>query len=272
MSICKTISAALLMLALIHFQVYSQVMPESQYFDSNGISIYYIEQGSGEALILLHGNTGNVESWMGNGIFQELAEDYRVIAFDARGHGKSDKPHDVAAYGNEMSLDIIRLMDHLKIEKAHVIASSMGVRVFGKLMPAHPDRFASAVLIGFAPKWRWTADDQSAVEERAENRLNNPPKRLLDEGQDVQALATLVLGFHELVITEEEVKNIKIPTITIIGSEDRYIPRVKEMKILMQEMELLIIEGEKHGLRNLAPHPEFLETIKRFLSKHGLRQ
>lgn len=268
MGMCKPICAAVSMIALIHMKVYSQDLPESQYFDSSGISIHYIERGSGYPVILLHGNTGSVESWMENGIFQELAEQYRVIAFDARGHGKSDKPHDVAAYGNEMSQDIIRLIDHLKIEKAHIIASSMGVRVFGKLMPAYPDRFVSAVLIGFAPKWRWTADDQSAVGERAENRLNNPSQRLLDEGQDVQALATLVLGFHELVITQEEVKNIQIPTIIIIGSEDRYLPQVREMKSLKPEMELLIIEGEKHGLRNLAPHPEFLETVKRFLCEH----
>ena len=268
MGICKTISIVFLVMVLILFEVNSQDLPESHFFDSNGIRIHYIERGSGAPVILLHGNTGSVESWTGNGIFQEFEEDYRVIAFDARGHGKSDKPHDVASYGSEMSQDIIRLMDHLKIDKAHVVASSMGVRVFGKLMPALPDRFLSAVLIGFAPKWGWTANDQSAVEERAENRLNNPSQRLLDEGQDIQALATLVLGFHELVITDDEVKNIQIPTITIIGSEDRYLFRIKEMKDLKPEMELLIIDGEKHGLRNLAPHPEFLETVKRFLSEH----
>ena len=131
----------------------AQDLLNSQYFNSDGVRIHYVEQGSGEAVILLHGNTGSVKSWLQSGIFQSLADDYRVIAFDARGHGNSDKPHDISTYGVEMSQDIIRLLDHLDIENAHIIASSMGARIFGKLMPTHTERFLTAILVGFAPIW-----------------------------------------------------------------------------------------------------------------------
>jgi pimeloyl-ACP methyl ester carboxylesterase len=49
-----------------------------------------------------------------------------VTAIDNRGHGQSDKPHNADAYGSNMSDDVIRLMDHLKIKKAHVLGYSMG--------------------------------------------------------------------------------------------------------------------------------------------------
>ena len=175
---------------IISGEVWAQSLPESQYFDSEGVRIHYVEQGSGEAIILLHGNTGNVNSWLRTGVFQNLAEDYRVIAFDARGHGKSGKPHQISAYGSEMSQDIIRLLDHLNIEKAHIMGYSMGTRILGKLMPSHPNRFLTAILGGFTLRWNWNQNDQKAVEKRSENLLNNPPQRLLDKGQDIQALAT----------------------------------------------------------------------------------
>ena len=241
-----------------------------QYFNSNGFKIHYVEQGSGEAVILLHGNTGSVKSWLQSGIFQSLADDYRVIAFDARGHGNSDKPHDISAYGVEMSQDIIRLLDHLDIEKTHIIASSMGAQIFGKLMPTHAERFLTAILVGFAPIWNWSADDQRAVEKRSKDLLNNPSQRLLDQGQDIQALATLVLGFSDLVVTDQELRNSKIPTLAIVGSEDHHLLRINDLKILMPDMEVLVIDGEKHGLANVSRHPGFLRSIRFFIAEHGI--
>ena len=225
----------------------AQDLPDGRFFDSNGVRIHYIEGGSGEPIVLLHGNTGSVEQWLGSGVFQNLAEDYRVIAFDARGHGKSDKPHDAAAYGQEMALDIFRLLDHLDIERAHILGYSMGARTMGGAMPSHSDRFLTAVLAGFAPVWNWSAEDQRNVEARSENMLANPPRRLLEQGQDTQALGVLVLGFSELSVTDEEMTNVTIPTLGIVGSEDPYLPRIEELSERVPGTKTVVIEGATHS-------------------------
>src|SRR5215471_14610481 len=77
---------------------------QDRFFDSNGVQIRYIDQGSGEPVVLIHGLLGNIEwSWGDIGIIANLSKDHRVIAFDVRGHGKSGKPYGADAYGQQMS-------------------------------------------------------------------------------------------------------------------------------------------------------------------------
>ena len=263
----KLIKVLTLGIVLTYGKVAAQDLPNSQYFDSNGVRIHYIEQGSGEAVILMHGNTGSTKGWLRKGIFQHFAKDYRVIAFDARGHGKSDKPHDVSAYGTEMSHDIVRLLDHLGIPKAHMIGYSMGTRIMGHLIPSHSDRFLTATFGGFTPSWNWTLEDQEMVEKRSKNFLNNPNQRLLDAGQDTQALAALVLGFPELVVTKEDLSNFQIPTIAISGSEDWLLPLTIELKEIMPKMKVVVIDGANHG--TAMQRPEFIQAARAFITEHG---
>jgi pimeloyl-ACP methyl ester carboxylesterase len=88
---------------------------ESKFFDSNGVQIHYYDEGEGEPVVLVHGGFSNAAMWDTLGAVDALEEaGWRVIALDMRGHGQSGKPHDPAKYGLEMSLDIGRLLDHLK--------------------------------------------------------------------------------------------------------------------------------------------------------------
>src|SRR5262245_56603000 len=90
-----------------------------KFFVSGGIRIHYVESGHGAPIVLIHGLAGSVERhWLNSGILAGLAADHRVIALDLRGHGRSGKPHDPRAYGKEMSRDVIRLLDHLQIQRA----------------------------------------------------------------------------------------------------------------------------------------------------------
>ena len=252
------------LIALVPTQSLSQDEFRDQYFDSGAAAIHFIEAGEGEPVILHHGNTGSVNGWLRTGIFQALSDNYRVIAMDARGHGKSDKPHDVASYGKEMSEDIIRLMDHLDIEKAHIVGYSMGTRVFAKALTDQEDRFLSAVFGGFAPVWDWTREDEDQVKIRSEQMLANPPQRLVDQGQDTIALATLVLGFSELAVTDDALRSLSLPIIAIVGSEDFLYESVIEFSELLPRMELVVIEGANHG--QALGRPEFLESVQGFLS------
>src|SRR5258708_1886337 len=92
--------------------------------DSKGVKIHFRILGQGEPVVLIHGFGGSLESW--NDLAAKLAKTHFVVSLDCRGHGKSDKPHDPKAYGAEMTEDVIRLMDQLRIKKAHIMGYSMG--------------------------------------------------------------------------------------------------------------------------------------------------
>ena len=101
------------------------------YFDSDGVQIYFEEHGKGEPVVLVHGFASRAEhNWGAMNWFTTLAAHYRVVALDCRGHGKSGKPHDPAAYdGETMGDDVIRLMDHLGIKRTLIMGYSMGARI-----------------------------------------------------------------------------------------------------------------------------------------------
>lgn len=113
-------------------------IPNDRFFDSNGIRIRYVEEGQGPPVVLIHGYIANADRhWINTGVFANLAKDHRVVALDCRGHGKSDKPIEPEAYGVEMANDIVRLLDHLKSQRAHVVGFSMGAFVAGHLVTTH---------------------------------------------------------------------------------------------------------------------------------------
>lgn len=90
--------------------------------ESGGVRAAFAEKGQGEPLILLHAAMADTEfNWLQFGILNALAEKYRVISMDFRGHGRSDKPHDPKAYGRNLTRDVIGLMDRLKITRAHLL-------------------------------------------------------------------------------------------------------------------------------------------------------
>jgi len=72
-----------------------------------------------------------------------------VIALDCRGHGESEKPHDPTAYETDiMAADVVRLLDHLEIERADFLGYSMGGRIGTEALYRHPERFNAGVLAG----------------------------------------------------------------------------------------------------------------------------
>ena len=92
---------------------------QEQFFDSDGVKIHYSMSGAGEPVVLVHGWASNGDqNWAA--VVKDLSADYKVVVMDCRGHGKSDKPHDARKYGVSMVEDVVRLMDNLKIKRAHV--------------------------------------------------------------------------------------------------------------------------------------------------------
>lgn len=265
---------------------------EDKFFDSNGVQIRYVDEGSGEPIVLLHGFSGNLErSWIDIGVFENLQKDFRVIAFDSRGNGKSGKPHSPDVYGLEMPRDAIRLLNHLKIQKAHFVGYSFGGHVVAKLLTTNPERFITATLGGSSG--RRTVEDPKANEQEAievtGGSLRSVPVPAVSIGQppteeairtaserltanvDVLALAAMVRGRPALFVSNSQMANVKVPTLAIIGSLDPEVKGVYELKKVMPPLEVVVIEGAVHpsGAPRGAPsQPEFVNAIRAWIAKH----
>jgi len=273
----------------------SAQVPQDQFFNSNGVQVRYVDKGTGEPVLLIHGYTASIErNWVETGVFQALAKDHRVIAFDLRGHGKSGKPYDPAKYGDEMVRDAIRLLDHLAIRRAHVVGYSLGAIITAKLLTTDPDRFLTATLGGQAGYRNWKPEyDRSAERYAAELESDVPfrglvvamtpsdePKRTEEEIRsrsaalaavnDVKALAAYQRGgSRALNSTDAEVAAIKVPVLGVIGSLDN-VPSMKQLQALLPSLKLVVIDGATHtGDRGAPRRPEFVAAIQEFIAAHA---
>src|SRR5215471_1101136 len=109
------------------------------------IRLYYEEHGRGPALVLAHGNACGVRSW--DPQLRVLTDHYRVIAYDARGHGLSEAPREASAYSQQhMVDDLCGLLDHLGLGTAALGGLSMGGNIVLNLALAHPERVSALIL------------------------------------------------------------------------------------------------------------------------------
>jgi pimeloyl-ACP methyl ester carboxylesterase len=267
--------------------------PPDQFFDSAGVRIRYIEQGSGAPLVLMHGYTGTLDRhFIANGVFANLAKDHRVIAIDLRGHGQSGKPHAPDAYGAEMARDVVRLLDHLKIQRAHIAGYSLGAFIAARIATLAPNRLMSVIYIASLP----LRDTDSYMEKFAADAVTDlesdlPFKSLaislappgskppsddeirkavspLVAANDVKALAALWRGYKTLAVTNPQLSGIKAPSIVLIGSEDISAAGVPELNKTHPQIRTLVVQGAQHGGPDgVMRRPEFMSTLREFLTQ-----
>ncbi len=110
----------------------------------NGINIYYEERGSGEPLTLINGLAFPMDLWLAQ--IQELSKDFRVIALDNRGIGRSDKPDEEYSIAM-MASDAVGLLRALGIKKTHVAGLSMGGFIAQEMALSYPDMVSRLILV-----------------------------------------------------------------------------------------------------------------------------
>ncbi len=268
----------------------SESLSEEKHIDANGVQIRFTDEGNGQAVILIHGFAANAElNWRLPGITAALAEQYRVIALDVRGHGRSAKPHETNAYGLEMVNDVIRVMDHLEVDKAHLVGYSMGGFITMKLMTHHPDRVISATLGGsggirddFDHGWdKAMAEKLDGGASFVDALVTTLPKDLslqdsqiammkaMFGNQDNKALTAVLRSWHELTVSNASLKNNQIPTLFIYGSDEDETTRayIEALKDQMANAEFRMIEGTDH--LTTAASSEFRESLLKFLAANS---
>jgi pimeloyl-ACP methyl ester carboxylesterase len=233
----------------------------------NGINISYQVEGQGEPLVMIMGFTAGRIGWMPQIRF--FRKYYRVITFDNRGAGKSDKPP--GPYSTKMMADdTVKLMDLLRIEKAHIMGLSMGGMIAQELAINYPQRVMKLVLaatyacqdetsggtleqakfLHLTPEKKVGAMVRLAFNRplyrftfgllaRVQTRFTGASSRVGITGQSEACLK------HD---TLDRLSSITAPTLVIVGTGDRIIKPVSSEVIAgkIPNAKLVKVEGGSH--------------------------
>lgn len=145
-----------------------------KFTEVHGITLCYEMKGEGEPLVLIHGFGSEKESW--NAQFEPLSKHFKVIRFDNRGAGESDRPDE--PYQMEvLADDVASLLDQLDIRKTHIAGWSLGGMIVQQFAVRHPERIKRIVLINTLPKW---PGEEKGLEMFERNQIEGYHKKMED--------------------------------------------------------------------------------------------
>ena len=255
-----------------------------QHFSHDGFDLAFLDQppsaaGSGEPVLMIHGfASSHYVNWVSPGWFKTLSEaGYRAIALDNRGHGLSSKSYEEADYTPpKMASDAVALLDHLGIERAHVMGYSMGARVSAFLALEAPERVATLVFGGLGigmvdgvGDWDPIADALLAEDpESITHRRGKSFRAFADQTRsDRRALAACIATSREL-LTEDDMSRITQPTLVAVGTTDDIGGSAAELAALMPNAQSFDIEGRDHMLA--VGDRTFKKRVLEFYAEHPL--
>jgi 3-oxoadipate enol-lactonase len=226
------------------------------YVEVNDIQMYYEIHGEGEPLLLIVGLGTDISEWQG--IIGWLAKKYRVLAFDNRGAGRTDKP-DMRYSIEMMADDTIRLMQAPGMEQASIVGISMGGRIALALALQHADRVKKLILVSTSARsiWNWRRYFLGILSAMPILRSKYPQPRYAFTRQRQASFAyNCADKLHEL----------QIPTLIMHGKKDRSIAYklAEEMHRGIEGSKMLSFAGG-HLFFLMKERQRFLDAIVEFL-------
>ena len=267
-------------------------MDQMSRIKTNGVETVFEDEGSGPAIVLLHGFPFDRTMWRDQ--VEGLRSSYRVIAPDLRGLGETRSSAEVATM-DQMARDVAALLDQLEIDRAVICGLSMGGYVAFDFQHSFPDRVRALVLAGS----RAPADNDQEKQNRERQAA-----RMLAEGMKGIAVETLpkLLGQETLARKPEVVKRVRemiersdahgaaaaqrgmaarrdysgdlaqinVPTLIVVGREDsiRPVSDAEFMHSQIRNSRLEIIDGAAH-VSNLEQPEVFNRALRAFLQTRG---
>lgn len=221
----------------------------------NGIDLYYETYGSGEPLLMLHGNGGSINAFKFQIPFFE--KHYQVIAIDSRLQGKSGGSPDTISY-EMMAADFCALLDYLHIASANVLGWSDG-GIDGIMMALHcPEKVKRLAISGAN-----TVPDTTALYPADVQGMYDFVAKPGKASKKEIALTQMMIDQPNILYAE--LKQIHCPTLVMAGDQDMIRPE-HTLKIFQSipGAQLCIFPNSGHGV--CQQHPDFFnETVLRFL-------
>ncbi|AYC33756.1 alpha/beta fold hydrolase [Pseudomonas cavernae] len=257
------------------------------YFDYQGCQLHYEDYGRGAPVLLVHGLGSSTHDWEYQ--IPVLSRHYRVIVLDVRGHGRSAKPRErysIAAFAE----DVAALVEHLKLERVHLVGISMGGMIGFQVGVDFPQLLKSLTIINSGPEvkakkpgdylmiaQRWTLSRLLSLEQigRGLGRLLFPKPEQAELREKIERrwprndkrayLASLdaIIGWG----VREHLARITCPTLVVTADHD-YTP-VTQKEAYVQELpnaRLVVITDSRHATPLDQPE-RFNTTLLDFLAE-----
>lgn len=247
-----------------------------RFLSVNGQRIRYRDIGRGEPVVLLHGRAGTLEFWT-SGLADSLAPEFRVIAVDQRGHGLSSKPESPDFYGPAMAHDVVALLDHLRLRRAHVIGFSLGAIVTAYIAANFSSRVTTVSLLA-GPFYAdsaataratasWIAEMESGLgfqEVFRQRGLSDSAAaaasaRMLEVSTPA-ALVAMTRAMGNLMIDSARVRTLSVPVLVAVGTADDLLDNSRRYAAWWPGSRLIEVSGIGHG--GIARQPAVVRAVR----------
>ena len=264
--------APFLFLFVLSSSALSQSAPEGHFVNLNGFELYYETLGGGEPLLLVHGWSGNTAYF--EPFLEPLAERYRLIIPDLRGHGRSTNPGGEFTMG-QSALDLFALLDHLGLGQIKAIGASAGGLILLHMGTGQPSRIERMVLIGtgsrFLPHCRESmvgADAGEYPEEWWELMRNRHPRGDEQIREMVGYLRSFARNETDVEFSSSVLSGIEAETLIVHGDRDWCFPPSLAVEIFeaIPNASLWVIPGGEHVPVMGEHSAQFLTSALTFLS------
>jgi 3-oxoadipate enol-lactonase len=256
------------------------------------VAIAYDIAGSGPLVVFLHGIGGNRGNWEGQVAY--FAARFCTVAWDARGYGASDDPPQTLKF-SDYADDLVRLLDHLRAERAHLVGLSMGGMILQDFCERYADRVATLALVDTSAGFGTVSEEvrrdflarrldplergltpadiaPGVVEVLVAKTATAAARQQMRASIEALRVTPYTQALHAIITTDFRtiLPHIKVPTLVLVGDEDavtppadaefltRHIPRAK----------LVTIRGAGH-LTNIETPEAFNAALEAFLDSYA---
>ncbi|WP_448642877.1 alpha/beta fold hydrolase [Geodermatophilus sp. URMC 63] len=228
------------------------------YADVNGLHLYFEVHGDGGApLVLLHGGMMSIDLSFA-GLLPTLARRHRVVAVELQGHGRTADVDRPVTPANSAS-DVVALLDHLGIDRAHVLGHSMGGAVALELAVSSPDRVLSVVPCSASVRPDGMHEDFLDPERMATSTRMPTEQDLAEMAETYRRLSPHPEHFEEFLAalsasdadlvgwSDEQLAGITAPVLLVQGDRDfTTVEHAALMLRLIPGSQLAVLPGTTH--------------------------